>query len=252
MVDARLTDGSRVNVIVPPLAIDGPVITIRRFSLAALSLADFGPPDLSRLLKALVEAHATVLVIGGTGAGKTSLLNALAGHLNSGERIITIEDTAELRIGGRHVVRLEARPPNTEGVGEVTLRDLVRNALRMRPDRLIVGEVRGGEALDLLLALNTGHSGSMSTCHANGPQAALHRVRTLALMGGVELPVSAITPQIGGAFDVIVHVVRAGAERHVAAVVEVDAGAELATTEIWPSRRTPGRRPAVAAALAQL
>ena len=252
MVDARLPDGSRVNVVLPPLAVDGPIITIRRFAAGTLPLSDFGPPPVVGLLEALVRAHATILVIGATGAGKTTLLNALGQHLASGERVVTIEDTAELRLTGRHVVRLEARSANSEGVGEVTIRDLVRNALRMRPDRLIVGEVRGGEALDLLLALNTGHSGSMATCHANSPEAALHRVRTLALMGGVELPVSAITPQVVGGFDVVIQVIKAGAGRRVKRVVEVQPQENLATSEIWPNRQTDGNRASVRRAMTML
>jgi pilus assembly protein CpaF len=252
MVDARLPDGSRVNVVLPPLAIDGPVLTIRRFSPHTLPLSDFGPASLVELLEALVKVHASVLVIGSTGAGKTTLLNAMGQHLDPGERIVTIEDTAELRLTGRHVVRLESRPPNSEGVGEVSIRELVRNALRMRPDRLIVGEVRGGEALDLLLALNTGHSGSMATCHANSPRAALHRIRTLALLGGVELPVSAITPQVVGGFDVVVQVAKSQSGRAVQQIVEVQPGEQLETTELWPNRQTAGNRAAVRQALASL
>lgn len=252
MVDARLSDGSRVNVVIPPLAVDGPVLTIRRFSVVTLPLSAFGPPPVVQLLEALVKARATMLVIGGTGAGKTTLLNAMGQHLEAGERVVTIEDTAELRLSGRHIVRLEARPANSEGVGEVSIRDLVKNALRMRPDRLVVGEVRGGEALDLLLALNTGHSGSLATCHANSPVAALHRVRTLALLGGVELPVSAITPQVIDGFDVVVQVVRAGATRDVTSIVEVQPGEVLETREIWPKRATDGHRPAVVRALEML
>lgn len=252
MVDARLEDGSRVNVVIPPLAVDGPVVTIRRFSVGTLPLAEFGPPPLVELLAALVKAHATVLVVGGTGAGKTTLLNAMGQHLEPEERVVTVEDTAELRFGGRHIVRLESRPANSEGIGQVSIRDLVRNALRMRPDRLVVGEVRGGEALDLLLALNTGHSGSLATCHANGPDAALHRIRTLALMGGVDLPVSAITPQVVGGFDAVVQVVKAGASRKVKTVVEVKPGEQLGTSEIWPVRKTVGQRPAIQEALGLL
>jgi pilus assembly protein CpaF len=252
MVDARLPDGSRVNVVLPPLAVDGPILTIRRFATGTLPLSDFGPPPLVSLLEALVTAHVTVLVIGATGAGKTTLLNAMGQHLAPTERVVTIEDTAELRLTGRHVVRLEARPANSEGVGEVTIRDLVRNALRMRPDRLIVGEVRGGEALDLLLALNTGHSGSMATCHANSPEAALHRVRTLALLGGVELPVSALTPQVVGGFDVVVQVAKVGARRRVKRVVEVQNNDQLVTEEIWPTPQTGGNRVSVRRAMDSL
>lgn len=252
MVDARLPDGSRVNIVIPPLAIDGPVLTIRRFAVGTLPLEKFGPPAVVELLRALIRAHATILVVGGTGTGKTTLLNALGQHLEDGERVVTIEDTAELRLPGRHVIRLETRPSNADGVGEVSIRDLVRNALRMRPDRLVVGEVRGGEALDLLLALNTGHWGSLSTCHANSPDAALHRVRTLALLGGVEIPASAITPQVAGAFDAIIQVAKVGPNRLITGVVEVHTGERLATTELWPHARGTGSRPAVVEAMASL
>lgn len=232
-VDARLPDGSRVNIVVPPVAIDGPTITIRRFAAETLPLSAFGPPDLRDLLETLVRADATMLVVGGTGAGKTTLLNALASVIPPGERIVTIEDTAELDLPGDHVVRLEARPPNREGLGEVTIRDLVRNALRMRPDRLIVGEVRSGEAFDLLLALNTGHSGSLATCHANGGLEGLRRLETLALLSGVEVPLEAVRQQMLSAVDVVVHVVREGGVRRVAAVEEVDPAC-LATRCVWP------------------
>lgn len=210
MVDARLPDGSRVNVVVPPLAVDGPVITIRRFATKPVELAAFGPDEVVKVLTALVAGRATILVVGGTGTGKTTLLNALGGFFDRDERIVVVEDTSELRFPGRHIVRLEARPANSEGVGEVTLRQLVRNALRMRPDRLVVGEVRGGEALDLLLALNTGHEGSLTTCHANDPESGLRRLETLCLMGGVDLPIGAIRDQIGSAIDVVVHLTRRG------------------------------------------
>ena len=232
-VDARLADGSRVNIVVPPVAIDGPTITIRRFAAETLPLSAFGPPALCDLLDALVRAGATMLVVGGTGAGKTTLLNALASRVPPSARIVTIEDTAELDLPGEHVVRLEARPPNREGLGEVTIRDLVRNALRMRPDRLIVGEVRSGEAFDLLLALNTGHTGSLTTCHANGALEGLRRLETLALLSGVDVPLEAVRQQMLSAIDVVVHVVREGGVRRVAAVEEVD-GASLATRTLWP------------------
>ena len=229
-VDARLADGSRVNIVVPPVSIDGPAITIRRFSAEPLPLAAFGPPDVGELMVSLVESGATMLIVGGTGAGKTTLLNALGAAIPSRERIVTIEDTAELMLPGEHVVRLEARPANREGLGEVTIRDLVRNALRMRPDRLIVGEVRGGEALDLLLALNTGHGGSLVTCHANGGADGLRRLETLALLGGVEVPLVAVRRQLLSALDVVVHVARSGGVRRVVSVDEVggDEGEETA------------------------
>ena len=193
LCDARLADGSRVNVIVPPLSLTGPCLTIRRFRSQGFSLADLVSngtlaEPAADLLSSAVEGRASILVSGGTGAGKTTTLNALSGAIPEGERIVTIEDAAELALRGSHVVRLEARPPNLEGRGEVTIRQLVRNALRMRPDRIVVGEVRGGEALDLLQALNTGHDGSLSTVHANSPADALRRIETLALMAGVGLP----------------------------------------------------------------
>lgn len=231
-VDARLADGSRVNIVVPPVAVDGPTITIRRFATELLPLAAFGPPDLVDVLLDLVRRRATILIVGGTGAGKTTLLNALASTVPRAERLVTIEDTAELDLPGDHVVRLEARRPNREGLGEVTIRDLVRNALRMRPDRLIVGEVRSGEALDLLLALNTGHSGSLATCHANGPLDGLRRLETLALLAGVELPLAAVRQQMLSAVDVVVHVERLEGRRLVASVSEVD-DAELAVRPLW-------------------
>src|SRR6266498_4833594 len=212
-VDARLLDGSRVNVIIPPLSLCGPVITIRKFTLRP-----FTPDDLVTLgaltapmmefLGACVRAKANIIVSGGTGSGKTSLLGVISSFVPSGERLITIEDAAELRLAQPHVVSLEARPPNVEGVGEVTVRTLVRNALRMRPDRIIIGEVRGGEALDMLQAMNTGHEGSLSTAHANSPRDLLSRLETMALMSDVELPASHVREQIAGALDLIVHMSR--------------------------------------------
>jgi pilus assembly protein CpaF len=219
LVDARLPDGSRVNIVVPPLAVDGPCITIRRFATRALSLADFCPPDVATLLAASVVARANILGSGGTGAGKTTLLNALAGHIPSGERLVTIEDTAELRLAQDHVVRLEARPANAEGAGAVSIRDLVRNALRMRPDRIVVGECRGGEALDMVQAMNTGHTGSLSTCHANGTVDALHRLETMVLLAGVPLPLAAVRDHVHAALDLVVQVARHGDGRR--SVVEV-------------------------------
>lgn len=239
-VDARLGDGSRVNIVVPPVAIDGPTITIRRFAAETLPLAAFGSAEVCDLLASLVRAGASMLIVGGTGAGKTTLLNALASTIPAHDRIVTIEDTAELDLPGEHVVRLEARPPNREGLGEVTIRDLVRNALRMRPDRLVVGEVRGGEAFDLLLALNTGHSGSLATCHANGPLEGLRRLETLALLSGVEVPLDAVRQQMLSAIDVVVHVVREGSVRRVMAVEEVDP-TRLVTRPLWPDGEAPQR-----------
>lgn len=239
-VDARLNDGSRVNIVVPPISIDGPAITIRRFAAETLPLAAFGPPEVGELLESLVRAGATTLIVGGTGAGKTTLLNALASVIPSTARVVTIEDTAELDLPGEHVVRLEARPANREGLGEVTIRDLVRNALRMRPDRIIVGEVRSGEAFDLLLALNTGHTGSLATCHANGPLEGLRRLETLALLSGIEMPLEAVRQQMLSAIDIVVHVAREGGVRRIVAVDEVDR-TDLATRALWPGSGVPQR-----------
>jgi pilus assembly protein CpaF len=208
--DARLADGSRVNAIIPPLSVDGPALTIRKFAAdpyQAEDLVSFGTltPQVVELLDACVRGRLNMLVSGGTGAGKTTTLNVLSSFLPDDERIITIEDAAELRLQQPHVVRLEYRPPNIEGKGEVTIRDLVRNALRMRPDRIVVGEVRGGEALDMMQAMNTGHDGSISTIHSNAPRDALARLETMALMAGMDLGIRAIREQISSAIDVIVH-----------------------------------------------
>jgi pilus assembly protein CpaF len=227
MVDARLPDGSRVNAIIPPLALRGPTLTIRKFSQDPYTLADlaaFGSltPTAATFLGACVRGKVNVLVSGGTGSGKTTLLNALSAFVPGNERIVTIEDAAELQLQQRHVVALESRPPNVEGEGEVRIRELVRNALRMRPDRIIVGEVRGAETLDMLQAMNTGHEGSLTTIHANTPRDAVHRLEMLVLMGGVELPVRAIREQIASAFDLIVHLVRlVDGSRRVSRVTEV-------------------------------
>ncbi len=222
VADARLPDGSRVNVVVPPLAIDGPCITIRRFGARAIPLAEMCPPGVAELLGWAVTARANVMVSGGTGAGKTTLLNALAGRLPADARIVTVEDTAELRLHHDHVVRLEARPATADGVGGSGIRDLVRNALRMRPDRIVVGEVRGPEALDMLWAMNTGHEGSLSTVHANSPVDALRRLELMVLSAGLELPLAAVRDQLTSALDLIVQVARvAGGGRRVVAVSEV-------------------------------
>jgi pilus assembly protein CpaF len=227
MVDARLPDGSRVNAIIPPLALRGPTLTIRKFSHDPYTLADlaaFGTltPTAATFLGACVRGKVNVLISGGTGSGKTTLLNALSAFVPGNERIVTIEDAAELQLQQRHVVALESRPPNVEGEGEVRIRELVRNALRMRPDRIIVGEVRGAETLDMLQAMNTGHEGSLTTVHANTPRDAVHRLEMLVLMGGVELPVRAIREQIASAFDLIVHLVRlVDGSRRVSRVTEV-------------------------------
>ncbi len=227
MVDARLEDGSRVHAVIPPLAVDGPSLSIRRFSAVRPSprdLVELGTltPELHDQLAAAVEARRSILVSGGTGSGKTTLLNALSAFVNSVERVITIEDAAELRLEQPHVVRLESRPANVEGRGRVTIRDLLRNALRMRPDRIVIGEVRGAEALDLLMALNTGHEGALSTVHANSPEDALRRVETLALMAGVGLPHEAIREQLGRGLDLVIHLARlADGSRRVVEVAEV-------------------------------
>ena len=212
MVDARLPGGERVNVIIPPLALDGPTITIRRFPqpfrLPDLVARNSLPQQAADLLGALVAARFNILVSGGTGSGKTTFLNALSGMISDRERIITIEDAAELSLQQPHVVRLEARPANTEGTGQITIRDLVKNSLRMRPDRIIVGEVRGGETLDMLQAMNTGHEGSLTTVHANSATDALSRLETLSSMSDVTLPVETVRDQINGAIDVIIQLER--------------------------------------------
>jgi pilus assembly protein CpaF len=239
-VDARLADGSRVNVVIPPLAIDGPALSIRRFTAVRpdpdqLVASGTLTADLRDLLAAAVGARRSVLVSGGTGAGKTTLLNALSAYINPVERVITIEDAAELRLRQPHVVRLESRPPSVEGRGEVTIRDLLRNALRMRPDRIVIGEVRGREALDLLTALNTGHDGALSTVHANSPVDALRRLETLALMAGVGLPHDAIREQVRRGIHLVVHLARSPeGERRVVEVGEVvSAAGGVGVREVW-------------------
>jgi len=227
MVDARLPDGSRVNAIIPPLAIHGPVLTVRKFAQDPFSIVDlinFGTisMDASLVLEACVRARLSVLVSGGTGTGKTTTLNVLSRFIPDGERVITIEDAAELQLQQPHVISLEVRPPNAEGAGEVRTRDLVKNSLRMRPDRIIVGECRGPEALDMLQAMNTGHEGSMTTIHANGPRDALSRIETMVLMAGYELPLRAIRDQVASALDVIVQLERTSdGRRVVSAITEV-------------------------------
>jgi pilus assembly protein CpaF len=233
LVDARLPDGSRVNAVVPPLAVDGPCLTIRRFGARPVPLEAFAPPAVVELLSWAVAARLNILVSGGTGAGKTTLLNALGGRIPAGERVVTVEDAAELRLPGDHVVRLEARPANAEGAGAVRVRDLVRNALRMRPDRILVGEVRGPEALDMLQAMNTGHEGSLSTCHANGPADALRRLETMVLMGDVDLPLAAVRAQLDSGLDLVVQVARrpGGARKLVEVAEVVDAESEFASDD---------------------
>jgi len=227
MVDARLADGSRVNIIIPPLSLSGPLITIRKFSKKRLTLDEMIKigtlsEESVEYLQRCVLAELNVLISGGTGSGKTTLLNALSSAIPDEDRIVTIEDAAELQLNQRHVLRLESRPKNIEGEGEVPIRELVRNSLRMRPDRIIVGEVRGAEALDMLQAMNTGHDGSLSTVHANSPRDALSRVETMVLMAGYELPVRAIRQQASSALDLIVHLERLeDGSRRVTAITEV-------------------------------
>jgi pilus assembly protein CpaF len=226
-VDARLPDGSRVNIIIPPLALNGPVMTIRKFAadpFKAEDLVKMGTftKKVVDFLRASVKGRINILISGGTGTGKTTLLNVVSSFIPTDERIVTIEDAAELQLHQEHVIRLESRPPNIEGKGTVAIRDLVRNALRMRPDRIVVGEVRGGEALDMLQAMNTGHDGSLSTVHANSPRDVLSRLETMVLMAGVDLPVRAIREQISSAINLIVHLSRLkDGSRKVVRVTEV-------------------------------
>jgi pilus assembly protein CpaF len=240
MADARLSDGSRVHVVIPPLAVDGPAVSIRRFSAQRPGpddLVEWGTltEELRDLLAAAVRARRSILVSGGTGSGKTTLLNALSRYVSDGERVITIEDAAELRLQQSHVVRLESRPPGVEGSGEVTIRDLLRNALRMRPDRIVIGEVRGPEALDLLTALNTGHDGALSTVHANSPADALRRLETLALMAAVGLPHDAIREQVARGIEVVVHLERGpdGSRRVVEAGEVLTTAGGVGVRELW-------------------
>ncbi len=227
MVDARLPDGSRINAIIPPLALDGPCLSIRRFGSNPLKLEDLlnlkaFTPEMAMLMEAAIKARLNIIISGGTGCGKTTLLNTLSSFIPAEERIITIEDAAELQLQQEHVVRLETRPPNIEGKGEVTTRDLVRNALRMRPDRIIIGECRGPEALDMLQAMNTGHEGSLTTLHANSPRDAQARLETMIMMAGFELPVKAMRQQIASAVDLIIQANRLqGGPRKVTSITEV-------------------------------
>ncbi|MGQ0434217.1 MAG: CpaF family protein [Microthrixaceae bacterium] len=228
MVDARLPDGSRVNAIIPPLAIDGPFLTIRKFArdpFMAVDLVRFGTLDERsvRFLRACIEGRLNIVVSGGTGTGKTTLLNVLSSFIPNDERIVTVEDAKELQLHQRHVLCMETRPPNVERAGEITIRDLVKNSLRMRPDRIVVGECRGGEALDMLQAMNTGHDGSMTTVHANSPRDALSRIETLTLMAGFDLPIRAIREQVASAVDVIVQLTRLrDGTRRVTHITEID------------------------------
>jgi len=246
MADARLPDGSRVNVIIPPLALDGPVLSIRRFSAVPLTmdnLIEFKTltPEMATVLKALATAELNLMISGGTGSGKTTLLNIMSGYIDAGERVVTIEDAAELQLRQPHVVRLETRPPNIEGRGEVTQRSLVRNALRMRPDRIILGEVRGPEALDMLQAMNTGHDGSMTTVHANTARDALGRMENMLAMGGLNLPSKVARAQIASAINVIIQVSRqTDGKRKVTSVLELTGmeGDVITMQEIFTYRQT--------------
>jgi pilus assembly protein CpaF len=228
MVDARLPDGSRVNAVIHPLAINGPMLTVRKFSSEPYTIDDligFGTVDerLAAFIEASVKGKLNILISGGTGTGKTTLLNVVSAYVPDDERIVTIEDAAELRLGQSHVLRLEARPPNIEGKGQVTIRDLVRNSLRMRPDRIVVGEVRGAEALDMLQAMNTGHEGSLSTIHANSPRDSLSRLETMVLMSGFDLPVRAVREQVSSALNMVIQLARLrDGSRRVVQVTEVD------------------------------
>ena len=245
-VDARLADGSRVNAIIAPLALSGPTITIRKFAKKALTpeaFVRFGTwtPDAAKFMELCVRLRKNIIVAGGTGSGKTTLLNLLSGYIPENERIVTVEDAAELRLQQPHVVRLEARPPNIEGKGAVTIRDLVKNCLRMRPDRIIVGECRGGEALDMLQAMNTGHDGSLTTVHANSPRDVISRLETMVLMSGMELPSRAIREQIQSAVDIIIHESRmSDGSRKVTAITEVTGmeGNQIVMQDIFAFNQT--------------
>jgi len=227
MLDARLPDGSRVNAIIPPLALDGPTVSIRRFGATPIDIhrlieLEALTEDMACFLDACVKCKMNILISGGTGTGKTTLLNALSRWIPAGERVITIEDAAELQLQREHVVRLETRPPNIEGEGCITQRDLVRNSLRMRPDRIVVGEVRGGETLDMLQAMNTGHEGSMTTVHANSPRDALRRLENMVSMAGINYPIRAIREQLSSALDVMIHLGRmTGGRRKIVNIVEI-------------------------------
>ena len=246
MVDARLADGSRVNVIIPPLALEGPILSIRRFSVTPLEIEDLirfktVPETISDILRGLVQTRHNILIAGGTGSGKTTFLNILSRFIPEGERIITIEDAAELQLKQVHVVRLETRPPNIEGKGEVTQRDLVRNCLRMRPDRIVLGEVRGGEALDMLQAMKTGHDGSITTIHANSARDALLRLETMVSMANFDIPSQSIKKYISSAIDIIVHIARlSDGTRKMMSLIELSGmeGSVITTQEIVTFRQT--------------
>jgi pilus assembly protein CpaF len=245
MVDARLKDGSRVNAIIPPLALDGPTLSIRRFAVELLTIEDLIQlgsltPAVSQVMNAIVKTRLNVVVSGGTGAGKTTLLNLMSGFIPETDRIVTIEDSAELQLKQPHVVRLETRPPNIEGRGAITQRDLVRNSLRMRPDRIVLGEVRGGEALDMLQAMNTGHDGSLTTIHANTPRDALGRIENMVSMTGINFPTKALRSQIASAIDIVIQVERMeDGRRRVVSLQEINGmeGDIITSTELFAFER---------------
>jgi pilus assembly protein CpaF len=245
MVDARLKDGSRVNAIIPPLALDGPSMSIRRFAIERLDMdnlieLDSMPEELAPILEGIVKTRLNVLISGGTGSGKTTLLNILSGYIPRDERIVTIEDSAELQLQQPHTVRLETRPPNVEGKGEVSQRDLVRNSLRMRPDRIVIGEVRGGEALDMLQAMNTGHDGSLTTVHANTPRDALGRIENMVSMSGVNFPTKTLRAQIASAIDIVIQIARMeDGKRRLVSLQEIDGmeGEVITMTELFKFER---------------
>ena len=250
VVDARLPDGSRVNAVIPPLAVDGPMLTIRKFAKTALTADDLInsgalTEEAAEFLTICVQGSRNILISGGTGSGKTTLLNVVSSFIPEDERIVTIEDSVELRLDQRHVIRLESRPPNLEGKGQVSIRDLVRNSLRMRPDRIVVGEVRGGEALDMLQAMNTGHEGSLSTLHANTPRDALARLETMVLMAGLDLPARSIREQIASAVHLVVHLSRMGdGTRQITEIAEVNgmAGESISLSTLFGLEvQRPGR-----------
>jgi pilus assembly protein CpaF len=246
MVDARLADGSRVNAIIPPLAIDGPVLSIRRFAVERLGVADLLrlgtlTEPVANTLRAIVLGRLNIVISGGTGAGKTTMLNVLSGYIPATERIVTIEDSAELQLQQPHIVRLETRPPNIEGKGEVPQRELLRNSLRMRPDRIVVGEVRGAEALDMLQAMNTGHDGSLTTVHANTPRDAIGRIETMVSMTGISFPIRALRAQIASAVNIVIQVQRGDdGKRRVVSIQEISGmeGEVITMSEIFTFRRT--------------
>jgi len=246
MLDARLPDGSRVNAIIPPLALDGPMLSIRRFGASPLDMGrllalDALTEDMACFVEACVKCRMNILISGGTGTGKTTFLNALSRWIPAGERVVTIEDAAELQLQREHVVRLETRPPNIEGEGCITQRDLVRNSLRMRPDRIVIGEVRGAETLDMLQAMNTGHEGSMTTVHANNPRDALRRLENMVSMSGINYPIRAIREQLSSALNVMVHLERmTGGKRRVVQIVEITAmeGDTICLHEIFRFNQT--------------